>query len=91
MQNTIYATIESSVKSVRLLTDLLLALGFRRTNTVFEKYYLCIFCVLFVIKQQNNGYLKREGRLINNKYKNNLICSSLTSGNNSKLNKFCDI
>ena len=38
MQNTIYATIESSVKSVRLLTDLLLALGFRRTNNVFEKY-----------------------------------------------------
>jgi len=35
--------------------------------------------------------LKREGRFVNNKYKDEMIYSDLRFGNNSKLNKFRDI
>jgi hypothetical protein len=68
-----------------------LGMGLLRTNIVFDKYYLCIFCASSVINNRNNRYLKREGRLVNNKLKDELLYPSLRSGTNSKLNKFWDI
>jgi hypothetical protein len=51
-----------------------------RTICASSVHLLCIICD----KQQKSRYLKREGRLVNNKYKDERICSSLRSGNNSK-------